>query len=160
MGLDMYLDAEMYLSNYPGGSNYELVAPIETLLLLNGLDARGLKAMTFRVGYWRKANAIHNWFVENVQNGEDNCQRSYVSTEDLERLRHECEVVLARHREGKEVDEELAEVKLLPPTKGFFFGSTEIDEGYYADLEDTIKIIDKALTMDDTMFDFYYTSSW
>ena len=26
-----------------------------------------------QVGYWRKANQIHNWFVENVQDGEDDC---------------------------------------------------------------------------------------
>ena len=25
------------------------------------------------VGYWRKANAIHGWFVRNVQNGKDDC---------------------------------------------------------------------------------------
>ena len=25
------------------------------------------------VAYWRKQNAIHNWMVENVQRGVDNC---------------------------------------------------------------------------------------
>ena len=25
------------------------------------------------VMYWRKANYIHNWFVENIQNGSDDC---------------------------------------------------------------------------------------
>ena len=26
------------------------------------------------VGYWRKANAIHKWFVDNVQDGNDDCK--------------------------------------------------------------------------------------
>ena len=160
MGLDMYLEADLYISDYPGGQNYLLKEPLETLLLLNGINGRGLKGMTFEVGYWRKANAIHGWFVNNVQNGEDNCQRSYVSKEDLARLRHECVVVLARHQSGKEIDEELAGADLLPPTAGFFFGGTEKDEGYYKDLERTIEIIDKVMSMDGRLFDFYYRASW
>jgi hypothetical protein len=28
------------------------------------------------VGYWRKANAIHRWFVEHVQDGNDDLARS------------------------------------------------------------------------------------
>ena len=28
------------------------------------------------VAYWRKANAIHSWFVENCQDGVDECQYS------------------------------------------------------------------------------------
>ena len=30
------------------------------------------------VGYWRKANAIHNYFVQRCQNGVDECQMSLV----------------------------------------------------------------------------------
>ena len=160
MGLDMYLEAELFISNYPGGQNAHLQGPIETLLILNGINARGLRGMTFEVGYWRKANAIHNWFVQNIQDGEDNCQRSYVGKEDLARLRHECNVVLTRHKTGEEIDEELEGVDLLPPTAGFFFGGTEKDEGYYNDLEQTIEIIDKVMSMDDRLFDFYYRASW
>jgi hypothetical protein len=42
------------------------------------------------VAYWRKANAIHNWFVENVQNGVDECQESDISIDTLKRLRDLC----------------------------------------------------------------------
>ena len=160
MGLDMYLEADLYISDYPGGQNYLLKEPLETLLLLNGINGRGLKGMTFEVGYWRKANAIHGWFVKNVQNSEDNCQRTYVSHDDLRRLKHECLVVLTRHRTGEEIDEELEGVDLLPPTEGFFFGSAQRDEYYYKDLEATVEIIDKALGMDEKLFDFYYHASW
>jgi len=38
------------------------------------------------IGYWRKANAIHNWFVQNVQKGKDDCRAYSVSTDDLRKL--------------------------------------------------------------------------
>lgn len=45
------------------------------------------------VGYWRKANQIHNWFVENVQNGVDDCERYEVSEDDLQKLLTICKKV-------------------------------------------------------------------
>ncbi len=30
------------------------------------------------VAYWRKNNAVHKWFVDNLNNGEDDCQEYYV----------------------------------------------------------------------------------
>ena len=47
------------------------------------------------IGYWRKANQIHNWFVNNVQNGNDNCGTYYVGVEQLEELSENCKAVLA-----------------------------------------------------------------
>lgn len=47
-----------------------------------------------QVAYWRKANQIHNWFVQHCGGGEDNCQRIYVSREDLEALLKTCKQVL------------------------------------------------------------------
>ena len=38
------------------------------------------------MGYWRKANAVHNWFVDNVQDGNDGCKHYWVSKEDLQKL--------------------------------------------------------------------------
>ena len=35
----------------------------------------GHKRIMEMVGYWRKQNAIHNWFVENVQDGIDDCDQ-------------------------------------------------------------------------------------
>lgn len=45
------------------------------------------------IGYWRKVNSIHNWFVQNVQDGIDERQESLVSKEDLERLLEVCQKV-------------------------------------------------------------------
>lgn len=105
------------------------------------------------VGYWRKANQIHNWFVENIQDGEDDCNfHKEVTKEDLEKLRDVCHEVLCNH--------DLAEV-LLPSTSGFFFGSTEYDEYYFEDIQNTIDIITKVLeTTDFATQMLYYISSW
>lgn len=46
------------------------------------------------VGYWRKANQIHNWFVQNVQGGEDDCKFYEVSQSKLIELRDTCQKVI------------------------------------------------------------------
>lgn len=46
------------------------------------------------VGYWRKANQIHNWFVQNVQGGEDDCGIYEVSQAKLIELRDTCQKVI------------------------------------------------------------------
>jgi hypothetical protein len=50
--------------------------------------------------------------------------------------------------------------ELLPPSSGFFFGSTEIDRRYMNELEDTVKIIDAALDNAEEHPQFEYCSSW
>lgn len=97
------------------------------------------------VGYWRKANQIHNWFVNNIQNGEDECGEYDVPYEKLLELRGLCYDVLKTKNPS-----------LLPPTSGFFFGSTEINDHYYDDLRDTIKIIEALNDADK----YTYHSSW
>ena len=93
---------------------------------------------TWEVGYWRKANQIHNWFLEKCgprdYGGDliDDCRDIYIPVEKLEQLVEECKQVLEDHS--------LAPT-LIPTQDGFFFGSTEYDEYYFSDLEDTIKII-------------------
>ena len=42
------------------------------------------------VGYWRKANAIHGWFVRELANGVDECQVIEVPRARLEELRGLC----------------------------------------------------------------------
>lgn len=104
-----------------------------------------------KVGYWRKANAIHQWFVDNCQNGEDDCREAYVSREQLEELKKFCEMVLENNALAEE---------FLPTVSGFFFGTTEYDEWYFNDLKLTVEIIDRVLTKVPTDWDFAYGSSW
>ena len=37
----------------------------------------------YEVAYWRKANAIHKWFVDNVQKGKDDCKEYRVTRRNL-----------------------------------------------------------------------------
>lgn len=145
MGLDMYLTKKVYI-----GSNHEFNRVHITLKVTQRgspvkINTDKIKYIAEEAGYWRKANQIHKWFVDNVQDGKDDCQESYVSFEQLQSLKELCLKVL-----------ETKDATLLPPCHGFFFGSTEIDDYYFSDIEDTIKIIDSL----DEDGDYYYQASW
>ena len=156
MGLDMYLNGKRYLSKYFNKGDEAVAEAIaERFPELKGRagrfgDTSCVKEIQIEAGYWRKANAIHKWFVDNVQGGEDECKPHYVSREQLIELKELCERVIAfRH---------LA-VELLPTASGFFFGGTDYDEYYFQDLEQTVKIIDDCLALPES-WEFEYRSSW
>lgn len=156
MGLDMYLNAKRYVSKYSNeGDEARARAIQEQFPELAGRtghwgDESPIKQVEIEAGYWRKANAIHDWFVKNVQGGTDDCSPYYVERARLEELRDICKRVLAfRH---------LA-VDLLPTTKGFFFGSTDYGDWYFDDLQQTVAIIDDALTLPES-WEFEYRASW
>lgn len=52
--------------------------------------------ITEQVCYLRKANQIHRWFVDNVQDGEDNCQESYVEENKLKELYNICKKIVEK----------------------------------------------------------------
>ena len=149
MGLDMYLRGERYFYHWSDETGDKKLS--ENIGLLAGLPINTVvKSLTIEAGYWRKANHIHKWFVDNVQAGEDDCNASPVSRESLTALREICQQVLNEH--------DLAPI-LLPTMSGFFFGSTEYGIDYFDDVENTIKIIDGALALPKG-WDFSYESSW
>jgi len=150
MGLDMYLTAKRSVSKY----NPEDAKLSELVSAINFGFPGEIEQVTFEVMYWRKANAIHRWFVEKSQNGIDNCAEYYVSTEELAELREVCNKVL--------VDPSRAD-ELLPAQSGFFFGSTEIDEWYLDALKYTVERLDVLLELPivkENEASFYYSSSW
>lgn len=105
--------------------------------------------MLVEIGYWRKANQIHKWFVDNIQNGIDNCAQYYLDKEQLLELKELCKQVLEQPEKAHEI---------LPTESGFFFGSQEYDEWYYDDIKETIKIINWIMDKD---YDYFaYSSSW
>lgn len=101
--------------------------------------------------YWRKANQIHRWFVENVQYGEDDCHEYEVTREQLHELKKVCEEVKNNPEKAEE---------LLPTQSGFFFGSTEYDEMYFYDINDTINQLNALFNIDEKYDYFVYHSSW
>ena len=154
MGLDMYLSAKKYMSRHFDPADSAKIASINELFGIAGDEDvdYGAQEVIFSVAYWRKANQIHQWFVENVQDGVDECQEAYVPREKLEELLALCKEIIAEPSKDDE---------LLPTASGFFFGSTDYDEYYMADVKHTADRIEKLLA--DPAFaksDFYYQSSW
>ena len=155
MGLDMFLEKKTYVKNWDfqkPEEKHEINVKKGGEVVKN-IDPTKIKYITEEVGYWRKANAIHAWFVKNVQGGKDECQKSYVSKKQLQELLDTVKRVLANPSLANE---------LLPPQSGFFFGSTELDEWYFQDLRDTQKILEDALSGGDEYErgEFYYHASW
>lgn len=155
MGLDMYLKGTRYLSEVFNEGDSERAAVItKQFPELKGMHGylyeSPVTQVVIDVGYWRKANAIHRWFVSICQGGEDNCRAYPVSRAALEELRDICQQVLADRQSASE---------LLPPQSGFLFGSTDVDDFYFRDVEHTVKIVNKALALPKS-WDFEYQSSW
>ncbi len=182
MGLDMTLSKRTNLRNWShtaAGDKYKLV-------VTKGGKPTNIK--TERVNYiienvydWRKANQIHAWFVENVQDGNDDCGEYYVPIEKLQELLSLCEQVIKASKlvsgkvtngyrieadgtqtpileDGKYIEDPSVAKELLPNQEGFFFGSQEYNEWYLDDIVRTQEIL--AEVLDDTDSDYYYQSSW
>lgn len=150
MGLDMFLTAERYVRDYKGES-------VE-------VNAKGhygtVTNFTTEVKYWRKANAIHGWFVRNVQNGTDDCKRYPVYREHIEMLSRDIQEALDNR--DKINDDELDYSNPLEPTRGCFFGSYEIDMWYFDQLKDTGELFNQLLS-DNDFWEYnqvFYQSSW
>jgi hypothetical protein len=175
MGLDMYLSCVCSIRSHELGfgpasrsspvfASVLKAADIDPSLVLQ--DFSGLR-IELPVGYWRKANAIHRWFVCNIQDGEDNCQSSECDMDELAALQDSCQKVLAAPASKFQ---EIAEEK-LPTQGGFFFGPTDLkDPGtrqwYLKDLEETIEIINRAKALAEALDArkqfhwFEYRASW
>jgi len=166
MGLDMYLFARMRTYKSYGQEREHPVRQVIQDNLPEMFSSGNIETIevAFEAGYWRKANQIHNWFVENVQSGNDNHGEYYVGREQLEELRDTCKRILDARIcpefsvTADESPNPVAEEE-LPTSQGFFFGSDDYDEWYYEDLEETISIIDECLKLPDD-WDFYYHASW
>jgi hypothetical protein len=150
MGLDMYLIVEKF---YFLDSHKTTQSKINKLANPKGLDLGEIDTVRWEFMIWRKANAIHKWFVDNVQSGEDDCKTYYVNIEKLRSLYNDIKEVLTDHTQASYI---------LPTSEGFFFGGTDYDEYYFKDLKrtkDRLKyLFDNEKKFEN--FGFYYGSSW
>ena len=182
MGLDMYLYRKTYVKNW------DFMRPEERheiTVKKGGVTRKDIKPericyIVEQVAYWRKANAIHNWFVEKCQGGVDECQETYVDREKIKELVSLCKQVLEsvetvpgkiltktvytaesveqHFKDGNVVAQKTIAESLLPSKSGFFFGSTEYDEYYLQDLKETVEMLEPLLN--DEHGDFIYRASW
>ena len=141
MGLDMFLAAKRF---YWSSEEPPVVADVP--------EGYKVQTVTTEAAYWRKSNQIHQWFVMNVQDGEDECRPFSVEHDQLRTLVDLCEQVIAAPETAEDI---------LPTESGCFFGSTEYDEHYFADLASTVEMLEKALdAFDADKWSFEYCASW
>lgn len=153
MGLDMYMMKKLWV-----GEEFEHRNTKSNVVIT--IEEKEFKVedkiseISIQQAYWRKANAVHKWFVDNVQDGEDDCKSYPVDISDFRRLKELCEKTL-----------ESKTAEFLPPEKGFFFGSQEVDEYYFEDVEYTLKVCEECIRIleqedNPLSVSFVYNSSW
>ena len=154
MGLDMYLTKKHYVKQWSFHTEEEKPEVIVTKggKPMKGVNQSKISYVEEEVMYWRKANHIHQWFVKNIQNGEDKRQTSYVDGDDILKLLNTLKEVKEDHSKADE---------LLPTTEGFFFGGTEYDEYYFETIDDTIEVLQNEMDEDGLITgEYYYHASW
>lgn len=148
MGLDMFLTARRYLYGIGEGK----VISGKILKLLPKIKGKGyrVKGIDLEVGYWRSAHAIHNWFVENVQDSNDDCNSYSVEEEQLKELLSIVQSILKDRTRAKE---------LLPDDD---YNEEEYSEDYFNSLKETekilVKLFESGLLEED--WNIEYRSSW
>jgi hypothetical protein len=170
MGLDQYLYAEISLPDYErlrpecktprtriqGDLRIKIIQGLGLDKLLatnNGLmgvfELPALIKVRTQVAYWRKCNQIHAFFTREEE--LENCAEMSIDRDELEELQKRIAQVKADHSLAEE---------LLPSQSGFFFGSTDYDEGYFKDLERTEEVLKRLLAHEDEDISYTYTANW
>lgn len=144
MGLDMYLTRKKLFYPVTDGKMTFAVEGVDV-----PLDNVHSVALVINIGSWRKANAIHGWFVEHVQGGADDQRQYHVEFEQLEELLNLCRLVK---------DNPSLAPQMLPTHAGFMFGDTGYDDSYFYNLDRTIGLLEEALS--DRESSVYYDAWW
>lgn len=187
MGLDMFAYRKAYVKPWDHQSADERysVQIARGGKPVPGIQSDRISRIEEEVMYWRKANHIHAWFVDNVQDGIDNCADYYVGSEQLRKLLAICEKVIAASKlvdgqicesythnskgervnhmvAGKVIEDATVANELLPTREGFFFGGNEYNEYYLEDVIDTRDWIVRMLADEAAGVpgDIFYSSSW
>ena len=94
MGLDMTISRTVHGYRKADGTLSNSFDDYET----DEFGVSNSEYVTTQAAYWRKANSIHGWFVNNVQNGEDDCGTYEIDIDTLKKLRGVCMDVLGKMR--------------------------------------------------------------
>lgn len=186
MGLDMYLHRNQALY----GSKAVQIKKANDLPLKEDNPDFEWVGLKTECAYWRKANAIHKWFIDNCGGGDEDKREMEVSLEQLKELVEVCKKVLQSINlmegkvsngytihtgkdgkvekvynfiDGQVIEDATICKKLLPTCSGFFFGSTDYDKSYVEHLVDTIAQLEpviKDAEEADTDVWFEYYASW
>lgn len=188
MGLDMYLNKKTYVQNWDHNTPEQ---KHNIIIKLGGNIRKDIKPERIiyieeQVLYWRKANAIHQWFIDNCADGNGDQTEMYVGLDQLKELRDTCKKVLDASKlvkgkikngemgtptgwkpimeDGRYIEDPTIAGELLPTTDGFFFGSTDYDEYYYQDIKFTYDELNKIIEEENQEGliggEYYYNASW
>jgi hypothetical protein len=186
MGLDHGLTKRHYVKNW---DHFKPEARYQVTVLKGGKPDPNIKTNRItnveeEVITWRKSNQIHRWFVENVQDGKDDCQEYSVDRAQIVKLLETCKEVVAgselvpgavtigytfesgsgrevaMQEAGKIINNTSVAERLLPTQSGFFFGSVDYDEWYLGDLKETISVLEEELRTSKSSDHYEYWSSW
>jgi hypothetical protein len=113
MGLDMYLYGSKFF-----WTDWKTPADNRTE---DGIEIRDLSV---NLGYWRKHPNLHGYIVKTFADGLDECQEIPLDVEQLK-------TIVGAVKE-----------KRLPPTTGFFFGASTLDD---AEIADDVKQLERAI---------------
>jgi hypothetical protein len=150
IGLDMYLYNEEYIGDWENTPMMKVWKVVNTVLPApDHMKGNHHYYIKNQVGYWRKANAIHAWFIHNCADDVDDCTDVYVPLEKLIELRDICMAIVEAPDRAE---------SMLPTQSGFFFGGLDYNEWYMDQLKYTIEVIDYVLTL--TNPTIYYRASW
>lgn len=89
--------------------------------------------------YFRKVNCLHGFIERSV--GDDvelNCSVTKIAADEIRDLYRIVQKILS------EKDEETIEL-YLPPTPGFFFGSTTVDDDYFECVKEIKEALDEII---------------
>ena len=150
MGLDMYFSRRTYVSSFKSTrdadgnwgerdvNNMELKFDDADLSHINLQNVRYIEEL---FGEFRKFNALHAYVVDNFGGGRDECQIIYLDIDNLIQI-HE---MLSLVKESLSIGDKVIASQTLPPSEGFFFGSTEIDEWYEKDVNEAVEVFGKII---------------
>ncbi|MDR2867565.1 MAG: hypothetical protein LBV55_02775 [Acholeplasmatales bacterium] len=175
MGLDMYLYKVKRSGDFPNRLFVKICWHLFSLELINNqklgeyfqdytykVDVDGVEEehLVCKIGYWRKANMIHNWIYENCATTH---QADYdliiVERTKLMELLDICRIILQAKEEILNGNSSKAK-ELLPTKSGFFFGSLEYNQGYIEDLEHSVKILETTLHNLTEQEDVFYLADY
>jgi hypothetical protein len=161
MGLDMYLYARKFV-DYDFDLDFDKrptriqANPVTQDLVAAGIttedwyNGRHIRYVEIEIGYWRKVNQVHAWFVRTLADGVDECQKIPVPRVKIAEIKALCEAIKADPTVAPDT---------LPSQSGFFFGSTDYDEWYMMGIDQTLKIIELVEKLPDG-WELYYQASW
>ena len=183
MGLDMFLSyrrnldgipetvqramrKQVYIDSRPYTHMIQLIIENDMLDSVIDRDIKMGKPYEERIMYWREANAIHKFIIDNCANGIDDGTPIQITIDVLKNLFARCETILGSSilksyiADDGSLTDPLAASLLLPLDDGFVFAS-DYDKRYVDTLKETVKVLKPIVEHPELYTDpIIYESSW